>query len=526
MTPNLREKAGKGPARSRPRGSQLWQEVNIYIKSLLPGNAAKLLLQVTSACLVLHLWWIVFLRSSGNSYSSSIAWSQQSGNSKARDDFIKEMVLLDLEGLDDSTKQEKLDLLRANEFAFFRGTSRVYYEDIHSDSLPLPRVQPESKLNIWISGDAHVQNFGSFDDNRGTIVYDLNDFDEGFVADFRFDLVRASVSIILTCKENRAETKDWSMDICHEAVSQFLIKYLEQLRSFVGNDDEVQFQWTKKDAYGRLDDFLDDVERKKSRKKMLKKWTKSSAETGALEFDLKSSKLGPVDYKTSAALRAAITSYLDSLHIELQEDATFNIKDIAKRLKAGTGSYGTERYYALVAKANSQDSSFDDLILDVKVQKTPHTAIAMSESEQSIVMSSINIKGLEGARVSLANEALLSFVDSTVGNLTLFGRSFSVRQRSPYKDTFDLSELTSAKRLRKLSEQWGIILAAAHARSDNDFDDRLVPYSFEQVISETITMSKSTEFTEEVWKISNMYSEQVSQDFASFCKLFPQAQIS
>lgn len=53
----------------------------------------------------------------------------------------------------------------------------------------------------WIQGDMHMDNFGAFQNETGAIVFDVNDFDEGYVGSYLYDVIRMSVSISLYLEE-------------------------------------------------------------------------------------------------------------------------------------------------------------------------------------------------------------------------------------------------------------------------------------------------------------------------------------
>ena len=37
---------------------------------------------------------------------------------------------------------------------------------------------------MWIQGDLHVENFGTYMDGSGVLIFDVNDFDEAYVGHF------------------------------------------------------------------------------------------------------------------------------------------------------------------------------------------------------------------------------------------------------------------------------------------------------------------------------------------------------
>ena len=81
-------------------------------------------------------------------------------------------------------------------FAFFRGTDHLFWADFGPSRL-LRHFGGKKSTRTWISGDLHCDNLGTFTDAMGWLVYDLNDFDEGVVADFQYDLWRLAVSLVL-----------------------------------------------------------------------------------------------------------------------------------------------------------------------------------------------------------------------------------------------------------------------------------------------------------------------------------------
>ena len=97
--------------------------------------------------------------------------------------------------LEDGDKRLKYCKMAASPFAFFRGTAHLYWDRYGED--PRLDVLGAADTVTVIQGDAHVLNFGAFDDDRGEVVYDLNDFDESVLADVQLDVWRFAASIAL-----------------------------------------------------------------------------------------------------------------------------------------------------------------------------------------------------------------------------------------------------------------------------------------------------------------------------------------
>ena len=72
--------------------------------------------------------------------------------------------------------------------AFFRGSPNLFYED-WKGKRDGPRV--------WLCGDLHLENFGTYrGDNRCT-YFDFNDFDEACLGPVAWDLTRLLTSMAI-----------------------------------------------------------------------------------------------------------------------------------------------------------------------------------------------------------------------------------------------------------------------------------------------------------------------------------------
>lgn len=99
--------------------------------------------------------------------------------------------------------------------------------------------------------------------------------------------------------------------------------------------------------------------------------------------------------------------------------------------------------------------------------------------------------------------------------MTLGGVSFSVRERSPWKASLDWTTLNSKDRIVKLAEQWGAVLATAHARADRDAHATNIPYNFEHEVH-LRTDTRHDLFRAKVRAIAVSYAAQVEDDYLAF----------
>ena len=94
------------------------------------------------------------------------------------------------EGRDPAWLRTKLDRICASPFGFLRGTFHLFVTDwpaVGLDALVDAPAQP-------IVGDLHIENFGAFRAADGSVVFDVNDFDETGSGSPALDLSRLATS--------------------------------------------------------------------------------------------------------------------------------------------------------------------------------------------------------------------------------------------------------------------------------------------------------------------------------------------
>ncbi len=101
-------------------------------------------------------------------------------------------------GLDEEQRLEKYRTMLESPFRFFPRECYLFYFDITK----VPSIfHTADSRPTWIQGDMHMDNFGAFQNETGAIVFDVNDFDEGYVGSYLYDVIRMSVSISLYLEE-------------------------------------------------------------------------------------------------------------------------------------------------------------------------------------------------------------------------------------------------------------------------------------------------------------------------------------
>ena len=94
--------------------------------------------------------------------------------------------------------------MAADPFAFYRGSACVFYADVAARE---DRWADERTSRVWIQGDLHAENFGTYMDGAGVLIFDVNDFDEAYVGHFTWDLQRFAASVALMCWQKALWTR-------------------------------------------------------------------------------------------------------------------------------------------------------------------------------------------------------------------------------------------------------------------------------------------------------------------------------
>jgi uncharacterized protein (DUF2252 family) len=406
-------------------------------------------------------------------------------------------------GLSTANRTAKYCKMVEAPFAFYRGTNHLFWSDLTGD----PRFLDfgSAQTSIWLQGDLHADNFGSFDDDDGQVVYDLNDFDETVISDYQWDVWRMAASIALIADQNGG----LSVSALDNVLDLFSESYLDTIASYHGNDQELGRQFTGSNTYGLLDDFLAEVEGENSRTAMLDEWTVLSG--GVRIFDLAHPELDPASATVRSQIVSQMPGYVATTTGNLGTvSGYFKVKDVAIRLDAGLGSLGTPRYYVLIEGTSTSQSN--DRILDIKRQGAPAAYPHLSAQQRTLLdRAAVN----HAARAVEGYRALVADADDHLGRMTLSDGVYSVRERSPYKDTLPGEELDTETRLGNLAEQWGAILATSHARADKDYRADLISYSFDAQV-DALTDGFHSDFRDLVRDVAHEYAQQVQDDHVTF----------
>lgn len=272
--------------------------------------------------------------------------------------------------------------MASNPFRFFRGSAPLFYYDL-ANQITLPRPFTDDVPHTTIMGDCHVSNFGFFTEegsHGNQVIFAPNDFDDACFGPAVWDLLRFSVSLLLSGDYARglldgrydnvdavnlhAKTAPDQQDDL-TAVSAFLEQYTNALALIIADDrrrDDTVYGFDKphvlrkheQKAIARAPGGKDFA-----RKSTLAKLTEHGP-TGHLQFADLPEKFVHLESEERRAIEAAFRPYVDD-----------SIIDIVSRIGAGTGSLELSRYYLLVGPKHlrTQEDIFLCHVVEVKQQR-------------------------------------------------------------------------------------------------------------------------------------------------------------
>src|SRR4051812_25238074 len=88
----------------------------------------------------------------------------------------------------------KFRKMAADPFAFYRGSACLFDADLADLD---DRWADDRTSRVWIHGDLHPENFGTYMNSHGLLTFDVNDFDEAYLGHFTWDLRRLGPSVSL-----------------------------------------------------------------------------------------------------------------------------------------------------------------------------------------------------------------------------------------------------------------------------------------------------------------------------------------
>ena len=406
----------------------------------------------------------------------------------------------DLMRADPAAFRTKFRKMAADPFAFYRGSACLFYADVAERDDPWA---DERTGRVWIQGDLHAENFGTYMDGDGVLIFDVNDFDEAYVGHFTWDVTRFAASLALL---------GWRKALSDEAITDlvrsYARSYLEQVRWFVDQTDDRSFSLRLGTTDGAVAQVLQ-LAKLRTRVELLDGIT----ETEGFDRVLRD---GPGIRRLDDAERDAVLDayqrYLDSVpESKRLRGVSYEVKDVAGRSGFGIGSAGLPAYTLLIEGYNQ--ALDNDVVLSMKQGNVAAPSRVVTDPELAGHFRH------HGHRTVISQRALQAHADPLLGWTDIDGVGFVVSEVSPYEGDLDWSELTEPAEIAPVIAYLGQATAKVHCVADADADHSLVPFQTEEAICEVVA-GREDEFVDWVVDFAHSYAAQVRTDHALFVEAF------
>jgi len=356
--------------------------------------------------------------------------------------------------------QLKYEAMAENAFRFYRGTCHLFYEDLASaETLPLSPL-------VWICGDLHIENFGSYKGDNKLVYFDLNDFDEALLAPASYELTRMVTSIFIAFD---------SLDIEPEKSLKMAQLFVKNYCATLAKGKAISIE--PRTAKGIVCDFLTAAD-DSTEKDIIKKRT--VGKKNKIMLSVEDERHFKIDKKLRHELKAHINEW-----IATSSDGPYNykVKGMVFRL-AGTGSIGVKRYLFLL-KSNNTKNKY--LFVDMK-QARPSSVLPYTIVQQLQWPT-------EADRVITIQKRMQNVSSSLLSTTVFREDSYVIQQLQPVKDTIkfkllkdeyrdiyqvidDMAALTASAQLRSGGIHGSAIIDELEAwGNDQQWEDTIIEYS-------------------------------------------------
>jgi uncharacterized protein (DUF2252 family) len=349
-------------------------------------------------------------------------------------------------------------------FRFFRGTCHLFYEDLSkSNSFP-------SSPTCWITGDLHIENFGSYKGDNGLVYFDVNDFNEAVIAPVTWEIARMTTSIFVAFDDLQIGHRE-----TEEMVSLFLKTYSSILA--IGKPRYIE----AKIARGIVRDFLERISDRTLAELLDGRVFKKGRE---LRLCIDGERHLKLESELKDKLRDFIDGWIRNNHPK------YRCLDIAFRI-AGTGSVGVKRYVFLLKHLEKEKNY---LMIDMK-QATPSSLEKFAPVKQPRWLN-------EGERMVSVQQYMQNVCPALLSFVSFDREPFLIKKLQPSEDRVDFRLLKKRQKdISQVINEMAALAASAHLRS--------AARKGAATPDELMTFGNSGSWQNEIISFSREYSKQV-----------------
>jgi uncharacterized protein (DUF2252 family) len=419
---------------------------------------------------------------------------------------VLEEAFAPLMAADPAAFRVKYRKMAMDPFAFYRGTACLFYADVLGRD---DEWVDERSGGIWIHGDLHAENFGTYMDSDGRLVFDVNDFDEAYIGHFTWDLQRFAASLALMGWRKALPEPD-----VRALVGRYLRGYLSQINHYLSSEDDDDFSLNLDNTQGPVHHLLQQA-RLKARVDLLEKVT--SKETGVRLFR-ESGTIRRLGQAERRKVERAFGNYLETIPESKKFDRGlfYEVRDLVGKTGFGIGSAGLPAYQVLVEGYNQ--SLDNDVVLGMKQANVPAVSRFVDRGKVESYFEN------EAHRTVVSQRALQAHTDPLLGWTTIDGTGYVVSEVSPYEIDLDWGQLNEPEEMASVVEQLGRATAKVHCASDEDSDQTLVSFQVEEVVAASLEGRRQA-FVEAVTEFALSYAAEVRRDHILFVEAFREGRI-
>jgi uncharacterized protein (DUF2252 family) len=365
----------------------------------------------------------------------------------------------------------KYEAMRKSPFGFLRGTSHLFHEDWRRepalDRTPL----------AWITGDLHLENFGSYKGDNRLAYFDLNDFDEATLAPCARDLARFLTSVLVAAP---------ALNVSRRGATTLGRSFLAAYRAALA---QGKARWVERQTAGGMVRALLEDARFLTRERLLRIRTRRTGRSRELRIGRRALPVGERE-------REKVARVLKQFANREPDPKFYSLVDVARRV-AGTASLGLDRYVLLVKGRGAPDKM---VLLDLK-QAVASSLVAPALPRLKWPTDALRVVTIQ-RWAQAVSPALLHPVQAA-------GRSYVLRELQPTQDRLSLEVWNGNMRhLEGVMIAMGQIAAWSHLRSGGRQGSAIA--------DEWIAFAGEKRWTPALLEYAEGYSRRVEQNWREF----------
>jgi uncharacterized protein (DUF2252 family) len=431
--------------------------------------------------------------------AAALGADDHQGRTTAIVDTLTE-AFADLMAASPTAFRAKFRKMAADPFAFYRGSACLFYADMAALDDPWADARTS---RVWIHGDLHAENFGTYMDSDGVLVFDVNDFDEAYLGSFTWDLRRLIASVALL-----GWRKAFGDDTIDDLAARYVRAYLAAVRAFTHGDTEKRVSLRRDNTDGPVLESLLRA-RGRSRVSLLDGVTELE---GRERIFRSGTGVRRLDDAERAEVVAAYERYLATIPAGKRlPPAAYTVLDVVGRSGFGIGSAGLPAYNLLIEGFN--EALDNDVVLSMKQAVRAAPSRVVDDERLRTAFTD------HGHRTAVSQRALQSHSDRLLGHTQIDGVGYVVSELSPYVTDLEWDDVVEPDDVASVLVHLGWATAKAHCVSDADAEHDLVPFQVEEAIM-AVVGGQEDAFVADLVAFARTYAEVVRADHARFVDAF------